>query len=592
MLHLRLLVELLLLAYFGRISCWSVMLLRFDAERLWRELIDAYFPNPVRHKQAREYMKHVYDWRFKWWISHNVNAPTMGMLSTQRSEGWHAVVKAVISVYMPLDTFVKEVCGYVSEMDRKAEARAECRPSVSSDAFLSAFIGVQAAQYLDMSGISFRAVKLLTEEAQASFAISVQGDSDAAVMKGGELRVKTCYPDFVVLQTGVGATESDLLRHYSRSIVTLRGTSGHQHRSDVHCACSCNFPQRMSLPCRHTLACVRYLHQHVLAFRQQDSEVVNDSTLGQEIHRWIDFIDSGCNVQQVGASNSLGDTQCPQNEDSSKQCLLFSSIRGSVGSRWFHLQRHVQTSPSKTAGAPQQGQQQSHTALCTDKTLYIESRDPSRLLTEDQLQYLRDEELDSTLYHDVPRSLGGPSRRRDFPIHTNGDGCPEAYRAISGVAQNMAETFSRTQADLYAGAFFSRFLTQVLSDYSILQSHWGENSVVTCLPNLLRYAIEAAECDPENKQAPLLYETETSGTEPIWIARSMSDTSGIRGQKARNAFQRRDVAQAERARIWNGKRRFEELVTNSLERQRTAGVLAADSENARKAITANNYLTQ
>ena len=222
------------------------------AERLWSELLTAYFPDPVKQRRALDYMKLMYSWRFKWWICHNLNAPTLGMLSTQRSEGWHALLKAVTSVYMPLETFVAEICRLVSEIDEKAERRALCRRAVSESSFVYAVLGKQSVDYLNEMAVSAKACEILNEEAQASLPISVYGGSNSYSPDGNEFRIQTCYSDYVVLKTGAGRSESDLMRHYSRPVVTLRG-----NQNGIECACSCNFKLESFLSVWDCLADIR-----------------------------------------------------------------------------------------------------------------------------------------------------------------------------------------------------------------------------------------------------------------------------------------------------------------------------------------------
>lgn len=125
------------------------------------------------------------------------------------------------------------------------------------------------------------------------------------------------------------------------------------------------------------------------------------------------------------------------------------------------------------------------------------------------------------------------SRRRNFPYRTGGDGCPEAYNALIGIGRNLAEALSRTQADVHAGAFVHRFLTQVLSDYSNVQARFVENATVNCLPEIMFESIKASTCDPEHRLAPLFCQLDGSGTESFWIDRSMCNAPGASGPTPR-----------------------------------------------------------
>lgn len=367
------------------------------AERLWSELLQAYFPDPVRQKNALDYMKLVYNWRSKWWISLNLDAPTMGMLSTQRSEGWHAIVKAVTSVYMPLESFVTEVEMYISQIDGKCQRRAEDRPTVSEFDFIKAVIGSKAATYLDEVPISARACEILDTEAKSSKTISVYDGNGAGTFRGNELSVTACYLEFLELKAGLGTPESELMRHYSRPTVTLRAKL-----DGINCACSCNFPQRMGLPCRHALARVRFLDGHLLAFASggdssieiQEDMAFNDKgyTLRKKLQAYLDFVAPGHDRDGDGLGHRVGSGLGGTDSVLNGPALMFLTIQGSVRSRWFHLRRHIIKTVRNNAQNSSEGQSHREPGQSLQ-----ESDHDSRLLSEEEQHYLWEGGCDGTV---------------------------------------------------------------------------------------------------------------------------------------------------------------------------------------------------
>jgi hypothetical protein len=66
---------------------------RFDA--LWQSLLEKWIPRGVRTAKALKYMLRMYESRSKWASFCFCDAVTLGAMSTQRSEGWHDLLKRV-----------------------------------------------------------------------------------------------------------------------------------------------------------------------------------------------------------------------------------------------------------------------------------------------------------------------------------------------------------------------------------------------------------------------------------------------------------------------------------------------------------------
>lgn len=376
--------------------------------------------------------------RRKWAYAFFPLAPTLGIQSTQRNEGWYAKLKSLTSPHMPLQIFVKEL-NITSSVIGDLEIRDAHCPTRHVNISTTPFIPDKVVEALVQRNITEFSTTMLFAEFDSTPRMSAtpphieRGINDVHVL----ISSFVSYP-----------IENNVLESQSHPQVQftvrrgLPGPSGVDETFQWSVACPCHFLVRMQMPCRHVLDFLSCL--------------LRDGQQNPSQDPWTTAL--------LLISRFTG--------ENTKVDLFKRFIYHLVSSRWTHS-RTPQPMPSGTM-------------VSRDRTIWMreslrrgrwsgaDTTGPMQQVAALNGGSLENAEASSRLDLDSGSFRYGDFHR-SFSVRSNGDGTPAAFGYFMFVSRVVAEELTRDSERLSVGGVLLTIMSNVVSALRELQTTYGKN---------------------------------------------------------------------------------------------------------------------
>ena len=365
----------------------------------------------------------VFSLRKKWAFTFFADAATLTIQSTQRNEGWHAKVKSLTSLHMPLSTFAAKQNEIVFQVD-KNEQRDSVIRTIHAGLTSSALIPENVKKHLENINVSMLASNLFADVFTSAMRMRVASPQVLGSIEGRNL--------VLMFKTEHSLPNNDEERA-SKPIVCIKLTNLESRTWEADCPC-CK-QKRLCIPCRHLLAailsCVR------------ESGIDSASTWMRAMQE-MKFLTNASNEQE----------------------MMISFVEKLLGRRWCHSASWAMSSQT----SPTQGLEMSST-IDPARQHTSEDREwiQQRLGADPMVSILTNSEMQQSANHGHSEANPSSGHRQgnivvgyqypDFPIRASGEGTPEAYSQFMALAKIVAEELTRDACRLSVGHEMVRFLT-------------------------------------------------------------------------------------------------------------------------------------